>query len=35
MQISPRELGDQWQSRLTRILERLQVFRDRLELGSG
>ena len=30
MQISRRELGDQWQSRLTRILERLQVFRDRL-----
>jgi transcription-repair coupling factor (superfamily II helicase) len=34
MQISRRELGDQWQSRLTRILERLQVFRDRLELGG-
>jgi transcription-repair coupling factor (superfamily II helicase) len=31
MQISRRELGDQWQSRLTHILERLQVFRDRLE----
>ena len=30
MHISKRELGDQWQSRLTRILERLQVFRDRL-----
>ncbi|MDA0734987.1 MAG: transcription-repair coupling factor [Chloroflexi bacterium] len=30
MTISKRELGDQWQSRLTRILERLQVFRDRL-----
>jgi hypothetical protein len=30
MHISRRELGEDWLSRLTRILERLQVFRDRL-----
>jgi transcription-repair coupling factor (superfamily II helicase) len=30
MQISRRELGEDWLPRLTRILERLQVFRDRL-----
>jgi transcription-repair coupling factor (superfamily II helicase) len=31
MHISRRELGEQWLSRLTKILERLQVFRDRLQ----
>jgi hypothetical protein len=30
MHISRRELGGEWLPRLTRILERLQVFRDRL-----
>jgi len=30
MQLSMRQLGEQWLSRLTRVLERLQVFQERL-----